>query len=118
MKLDAIVPAFTLFANQKKQFWSNVITAGEYAADILTTVSGIGNLAKFRYLAKFATKASKLRFVSKVGRAVVTARKAVAATAAVVEITSGTVNALLKLNGARDPSPKSLLTLRHKNQRN
>lgn len=49
MKLDAIVPAFTLFANQKKQFWSNVITAGEYAADVVTTLSGVGNLAEVSY---------------------------------------------------------------------
>lgn len=102
MKLDSIVPAFMLKANRDKQFWSNVITTAEYAADILTTISGVGNIAKFRYLAKFATKASKLRFVSKAGRAVVAVRKAVAATVAVVEITSGTVNVLLKLTGARD----------------
>lgn len=102
MKLDSVVPAFMLKANRDKQFWSNVIRSAEYAADILTTVSGVGNIAKFRYLAKFATKASKLRFVSKAGRAVATARKVVAATAAVVEITSGTVNTLLKLTGARD----------------
>lgn len=102
IKLDSIVPAFMLKANQEKQFWSNVITTAEYAADILTTISGVGNIAKFRYLAKFASKAGNLRFVSEAGRAVVAARKAVAATAAVVEITSGTVNALLKLTGARD----------------
>jgi len=102
MKLDSIVPAFMLKANRDKQFWSNVVTTAEYAADILTTISGVGNIAKFRYLAKFASKAGNLRFVSEAGRAVVAARKAVAATAAVVEITSGTVNALLKLTSARD----------------
>lgn len=102
MKLDSVVPAFMLKANRDKQFWSNVITSAEYAADILTTVSGVGNIGKFRYLAKFAAKAEKLSFVSKTGRAVATARKAVAATAAVVEITSGTVNTLLKLTDARD----------------
>ncbi len=102
IKLDAIVPAFMLKANQDKQFWSNVITTAEYAADILTTLSGVGNIAKFRYLANFATKASRLRFVSEAGEAVANVRKVVAATAAVVEITSGTVNTLLKLTGARD----------------
>ncbi|MBB4807400.1 hypothetical protein HNP38_002704 [Chryseobacterium defluvii] len=102
MKLDSIVPAFMLKANRDKQFWSNVITAGEYALDVVTTLSGVGNIAKFRYLAKFAAKAGKLRFVSEAGRTVVAARKAVVATAAVVEITSGTVNALLKLTGVRD----------------
>lgn len=104
MKLDSVVPAFMLKANRDKQFWSNVITSAEYAADILTTVSGVGNIGKFRYLAKFAAKAEKLSFVSKAGQAVANVRKAVAATAAVVEITSGTVNTLLKLSGARDAS--------------
>lgn len=104
MKLDSVVPAFMLKANRDKQFWNNVITSAEYAADILTTVSGVGNIGKFRYLAKFAAKAEKLRFVSKAGRAVANVRKAVTATAAVVEITSGTVNTLLKLSGARDAS--------------
>lgn len=104
IKLDSVVPAFMLKANRDKQFWSNVITSAEYVADILTTVSGVGNIGKFRYLAKFAAKAEKLRFVSKAGRAVANVRKAVAATAAVVEITSGTVNTLLKLSGARDAS--------------
>ncbi|MGH1518782.1 toxin glutamine deamidase domain-containing protein [Chryseobacterium sp. JK1] len=102
LKLDSVVPAFMLKANHEKQFWSNVITTAEYAADILTTVSGVGNIGKFRYLVKFAAKAEKLSFVSKAGRAVANVRKAVAATAAVVEITSGTVNTLLKLSGARD----------------
>lgn len=102
MKLDSVVPAFMLKANRDKQFWSNVITTAEYAADILTTVSGVGNIGKFRYLAKFAAKAEKLSFVSKAGRTVANVRKGVAATAAVVEITSGTVNTLLKLTEARD----------------
>ncbi|MGH1519960.1 hypothetical protein [Chryseobacterium sp. JK1] len=110
LKLDSVVPAFMLKANQDKQFWSNVIASGEYVLDILTTISGAGNLAKFRYLAKFATKAGKLRFVSKAGRAVVTARKAVAATTAVIEITSGTVNALLKLTNVRDTAVGSALS--------
>jgi len=102
MKLDSVVPAFMLKANRDKQFWSNVITTAEYAADILTTLSGVGNVGKFRYLIKFAAKAEKLSFVSKAGRAAANVRKVVAATAAVVEITSGTVNTLLKLTGARD----------------
>jgi hypothetical protein len=97
LQLDAIVPAFLLLANEKKQFWSNVITAGEYALDVLTTLSGIGNIAKFRYLAKFAARAGRLRFVGAAGQAVANTRKVVAAVAAVVEITSGTVNILLKM---------------------
>lgn len=98
IKLDSIIPAFMLKANHDKQFWNNVITGAEYALDVATTLSGVGNIAKFRYLAKFATKASKLRFVSEAGRTVATARKIIAATAAVVEITSGSVNIMLKLS--------------------
>lgn len=49
---DSIVPAFFLKVNEDKTFWSNVITAGEYTLDAVTTLSGIGNIAKFRHLAK------------------------------------------------------------------
>lgn len=102
LKLDSIVPAFMLKANQDKQFWNNVITSTEYALDVVTTLSGIGNFAKFRYLTKFATKTGNLRFVSKAGRTILSVRKAVAATAAIVEISSGTIGALLKLTGLKD----------------
>lgn len=102
LKLDSVIPAFMLKANEDKQFWNNVITTAEYALDIITTISGVGNIAKFRYLAKFASKASKLPFVSKIGRTVIAARKAVAITAGVIEITSGVVNTLLKLTGVKD----------------
>lgn len=98
LELDSIIPAFMLKANHDKQFWNNVVTGAEYALDVVTTLSGIGNIAKFRYLAKFAAKAGRLRFVSQAGRTVATVRKVVAATAAVVEITSGSVNILLKLS--------------------
>ncbi|WP_276975650.1 zincin-like metallopeptidase toxin domain-containing protein [Flavobacterium filum] len=102
LKNETLVPAFVLYANELKAFWSNVATTGEYAIDILTTLSGIGNIYKFRHLAKIATKAEKLLFISKTGQAVATARAAVAGTAAVVEISSGTINALLKLTGFND----------------
>ncbi|WP_310028963.1 hypothetical protein [Flavobacterium arsenatis] len=102
LKHETLVPAFVLYANELKTFWSNVVTTGEYTVDILTTLSGVGNIAKFRHLAKIATKAQKLSFVSKTGKAIATAKSTVVATAAVVEISSGTINILLKLTGFKD----------------
>lgn len=102
IKLDSIVPAFMLKANTDKQFWSNVITSAEYAVDIATTLSGIGNLTKFKYLSQLAARGQNLSFVSRLGQAVATTRKIVTGTAAIIEITSATVNALLKLTDLRD----------------
>lgn len=104
MKLDSIVPAFMLKANRDKQFWSNVITTAEYAADILTTLSGVGNITKFRYLARVAQLAEVVEgasAVTKVARAVNILRY-VKGAAGVVELTSGSVNLMLKITGARD----------------
>ncbi|MCO6174714.1 hypothetical protein NHF50_06615 [Flavobacterium sp. NRK F10] len=97
-----LMPAFVLKAAEDKAFWENVITASEYVVDILTTFSGVGNLAKFRYLAKVAGKASKLRFVSKLGTAASYVKTGLRATVAAIEISSGTINALLKITNQRD----------------
>ncbi|CAM4344141.1 hypothetical protein [Flavobacterium terrigena] len=96
LKLNNIVPAFLLFANEEKVFWSNIITGTEYALDVITTFSGVGNLAKFRYLSKVVSGAGKLR-------------KVVTGTAAAVEITSGTVSALFKLTGVKDTAFGALI---------
>ncbi|MBW3520680.1 hypothetical protein [Chryseobacterium sp. NKUCC03_KSP] len=45
IKLDIIVPAFMLFANSNKQFWSNVIKSGEYALDIGVIALSSGTLS-------------------------------------------------------------------------
>lgn len=100
MKLDAIFPAFMLKANRDKQFWSNVMTNAEYAADIITTLSGIGNIAKFRYLTRVA-EAEGASAVTKVER-VANILRYVKGAAGVVEITSVSVNLMLKTTGARD----------------
>lgn len=103
------MPAFVLQANELKSFWNNVATSGEYAVDILTTISGVGNIAKFRHLSKIATRAEKLRFVSQTGKKLSKAKATVAGGAAVVEISSGTINALIKLTGFNDtPFGKAL----------
>ncbi|WP_138432556.1 hypothetical protein [Winogradskyella algicola] len=79
-----LLPAIVLLANEESKFWSNLITAGEYAIDIATTLSGVGNILKFRHLAKL----SLLQKAVKIG--------------GYIEMTSGTINALLKLSGLND----------------
>lgn len=104
LKLDKVVPAFMLKANRDKQFWSNIMTSAEYALDIVTTFSGVGNIAKFRYLTKVAKLAEVVEVassVTKVARAANILRY-VKGAAGVVELTSGSVNLMLKITGARD----------------
>lgn len=96
--MPKLMPAFFLKANEDKAFWSNVITALEYTADVLSTVSGVGNIAKFRHLARVAqvaSKAAKFDKARKYASIVSKIRLAVG----VVEISSGTVNTLIRLSG-------------------
>ncbi|HEU4495925.1 MAG TPA: zincin-like metallopeptidase toxin domain-containing protein [Flavobacterium sp.] len=95
VKLDTIVPAFMLLANADQQFGHNVVKTGEYALDAVTTLSGVGNIAKFRHLAK----------LGKAKSAIATVRLA----AGTVEITSGAANTLLKLTGLEDTKGGSAL---------
>ncbi|MAX71391.1 MAG: hypothetical protein CMC76_09875 [Flavobacteriaceae bacterium] len=94
--LPKIVPAFFLKANEDKSFWSNVITGIEYGVDIITTLSGIGNIAKFRHLAKVAKVASRFNKFDKARRYASVVSKIRLASGA-IEVSSGTVNALIKL---------------------
>jgi hypothetical protein len=57
--LPKLIPAFFLKANEDQSFWSNIITSIEYGVDVLTTFSGIGNIAKFRHLTRVAEVASR-----------------------------------------------------------
>lgn len=91
------LPAFVLFANQEATFWENVITGGEYALDIFTTVSGIGNIIKAGRLLRVLKKGQTVFYKTAKG-----VKAAVEFADGVVEVTSGTVNALLKLTGAED----------------
>jgi len=93
---ETVIPAFLLFANENKAFWNNVIKTGEYAIDIATTLSGIGNLAKFRYLSNLVKLAERVETASKVAKAANVLRY-VKGAAGVVEVTSGSVNLMLKL---------------------
>ena len=46
------LPTLILFTHSDKAFWKNVLTAGKYPVDELTTVSGVGNIPKFGKLFK------------------------------------------------------------------
>ena len=104
LKLDSVVPAFMLKANRDKQFWSNVITTAEYAADILTTISGVGNIAKFRYLTRVANLAEIVQGTNAVTKMVrsINILRNIKGAAGVVELTSGSLNLMLKITGAKD----------------
>jgi|GEM_PF-2363429 len=86
--LPKIVPAFFIKANEDKTFWANIITGIEYSLDILTILSGIGNITKFRYLYRLEQAAG----------AMATFRLATGA----IEISSGAVSAMVKLSGTKN----------------
>ncbi|WP_452219950.1 hypothetical protein [Lacinutrix salivirga] len=101
MELQRLSPMLLLKANEDKSFWSNVITTAEYGLDALSIMTGIPNIAKFRHLARAVQVAKSI----KKGKKVIwyyKASKVIKGTAAAVEITSGTVNALLKITGIKD----------------
>ncbi|MEM6684787.1 MAG: hypothetical protein AAF617_03235 [Bacteroidota bacterium] len=87
--LQPISPALLLKANEDQSFWSNVSTGIEYAADAITTLSGIGNLSKFRHLARISSAFGKTRKVY----------NSIRIAHAYGEISIGTINALLKITG-------------------
>lgn len=97
IKIGNRIPGFFLHVKENKDFWNNVYFGGELLLDFITTFSGVGNVLKFRHLISVAKRASKLRFASKAAK-VAKVKAAVKAVAAVVEISSGTINALLKLS--------------------
>ena len=100
------MPAFILHAHNESAFWKNAITAGEYALDIVTTFSGVGNILKVGRLVRLLKTAENLTFKAKLIKQAAIAGQAAVGT---VEITSGTVNALLRLTGANDtPFGRSL----------
>ncbi|MFL0088184.1 hypothetical protein V2550_05875 [Tenacibaculum maritimum] len=93
------LPAFLLYANNQKAFWENVLTGVEYSVDILTTVSGVGNLIKAGRLVKLLKNGKNLLYKTKQVTTAIATTKAIAG---VIEVSSGTVNALLKLTSIDD----------------
>ncbi len=93
------LPAFLLHTHTEKAFWENVMTTGEYTVDIITTLSGVGNILKFGRLFKVLKAGHSVVGKGRTFTKVVTGVKGVAG---VAEISSGSVNFLLKLAGAND----------------
>lgn len=91
------VPAFMLYVKENSDFWNNVYTGIGLGIDVLTTLSGFGNVSKFRHLSKLAQRASRLRFAQSAATAARTASN-IKKLAAYVEMSSGSINALLKLS--------------------
>lgn len=110
LKLDRVMPAFYLKAVEAKKTVSNIYTSLEYTADVLTTISGVGNIAKFRHLSKLSklVKVTKgVKNANKVAKSANIVAK-IKLAAGIVEITSGTVNALIKLSGTDSEFSKAL----------
>ncbi|WP_147239380.1 hypothetical protein [Tenacibaculum sp. E3R01] len=93
------LPAFLLYANDQKAFWENVLTGVEYGVDILTTVSGVGNLIKVGRLLKLLKNGKKLLYKTKQVTTAIAITKAVAGA---IEVSSGVVNTLLNLTSIDD----------------
>lgn len=75
-----IIPAFFLKAFDDKNFWDNLAKAGSLVLDVVTTLSGAGNLLKLRHLTKITGAYRYFRYA--VGG---------------IEIASGTVSFALSL---------------------
>ncbi|WP_075342945.1 hypothetical protein [Tenacibaculum agarivorans] len=93
------LPAFVLFANQETAFWQNIMTSLEYGIDIITTVSGFGNIIKAGRIFNLLKGSKTLFYRTAQATKVIGAVKA---TVGIIEVSSGTVNALLKLTGTND----------------
>ncbi|MBC8754187.1 hypothetical protein H2O64_05855 [Kordia sp. YSTF-M3] len=98
IQVQKVSPALLIKASEDKAFWSNVGTTVSYTFDILTTLSGVGNLAKFRHLARIADAAGYLKNGIKLKNTFYV-YKAAKGTLAAVEISSGTINILLRITG-------------------
>ena len=93
------IPSFMLFANQEVAYWQNIIKGSEYAVDIVTTVSGVGNILKVGRLYKVLKGGKTIFFKTKQATKVIAGVKAAVG---VIEVSSGTVNTLLKLTELDD----------------
>lgn len=93
------IPSFMLFANQEVAYWQNIIKGSEYAVDIVTTVSGVGNILKVGRLYKVLKGGKTIFFKTKQATKVIAGVKAAIGA---IEISSGTVNTLLKLTELDD----------------
>ena len=96
---ESIIPAFLLYTNENKAFWHNFVKTGEYIIDGITIASGFASLRAAKYFAHVASLAEAAEGVtaaSKVAKAANILRY-VKGAAGVVEVTSSSVNLMLKL---------------------
>ena len=95
-----IIPAFYLKAFDDKKTWDNFETASWLALDVLSTISGVGNVLKFRHLTKLARLAKAAKGANTALKAVKTANviARIKLAAGFVEFTSGTVNVMITLS--------------------
>lgn len=98
-QLFTVLPAFVLYAGKESAFWQNIITAAEYALDIASTVSGVGNILKVGRLFKVLKSGHSLIGKTKTATTAITGIKAASGAA---ELSAGVGNALLKLTGLVD----------------
>jgi len=109
IQVQKISPALLIKASEDKAFWSNVGTTVSYTFDILTTLSGVGNLAKFRHLARIADAAGYIKNGIRLKNTFYV-YKAAKGTLAAVEISSGTINILLRITGLDETAFGQALT--------
>ncbi|WP_028888315.1 hypothetical protein [Tenacibaculum ovolyticum] len=98
-QLFTVLPAFMLYANNETAFWKNIITAGEYAVDIVTTISGVGNILKAGRLFKILKGGKTIFFKTRKAVKVIATAKAVLGG---MEVSEASVNALIKLTNNAD----------------
>ncbi|PTX60642.1 hypothetical protein C8N46_106288 [Kordia periserrulae] len=101
IRVQKISPALLIKASEDKAFWSNVGTAVSYTFDVLTTLSGFTNLAKFRHLGRIADAAGYIKNGVRLKNTFYV-YKAAKGTLATIEISSGTINILLRITGLED----------------
>lgn len=95
---DKVIPAFYLKAFDDKAAWKNFDKGTWLALDIITTLSGVGNVLKFRHLTKLSNIAKATGVVSKGIKTTRYIKLAVG----FVEIASGVINSLITLSNCED----------------
>lgn len=97
LEIQKFIPAFYLKAINDQLGWENFEKASWLTLDVVTTFTGVGNVAKFRHLNKISKAIKAASTITKGTKSAINVYKTIKLTAGVVEITSGSVNALLKL---------------------
>lgn len=96
---ESIIPAFLLYVNENKAWWNNFVKTGEYIIDGITIASGFASLRAAKYFANVARLAETAEGVTAANKVAQASNilKNIKNAAGVVEISSGSVNLILKL---------------------